>query len=250
MSRRIVVTGSASGIGAATAQRLRAAGEEVIGVDLHNADVIADLSTASGRSGLLPAVTRLAGNSIDALIAAAGVEDGNWRSVAVNYFGAVATMDSLRVLLARGREPRAVLVASTAVAHNQSKLLAEMCLAGDETTARAMADAQPDCAYTASKAAVALWMRRSARTPAWAGAGILLNAIAPGLVLTPMGHRALKIPRVAEMFKEPLALGRYAQPQEIAAVLEFLVSPANSYMVGQVVFVDGGVDASLRADHM
>src|SRR6185437_11937380 len=72
MDRTYVVTGSASGIGAATAQWLARAGARVIGCDLHDADVIADLSTEAGRAALADGVARVSGGRVDGVIANAG----------------------------------------------------------------------------------------------------------------------------------------------------------------------------------
>jgi len=66
------VTGSASGIGAATSARLRSHGQHVIGVDVRDADVIADLSNADGRAEAIAGVTALT-DSLDALVTCAGL---------------------------------------------------------------------------------------------------------------------------------------------------------------------------------
>ena len=81
----------------------------------------------------------------------------------------------------------------------------------------------------------------------WIGAGIRLNAIAPGPIATPM-----TLP-IAEMVlgmgdAYPVPIKRIGSPDEIAAVLEFLLSPDASYVVGSLVFVDGGGDAAARPD--
>jgi NAD(P)-dependent dehydrogenase (short-subunit alcohol dehydrogenase family) len=65
--RTYVVTGTASGIGAATAHYLREQGARVIACDRHNADVTADLTTSQGRTELVNSVTRLSGGRIDAI---------------------------------------------------------------------------------------------------------------------------------------------------------------------------------------
>jgi NAD(P)-dependent dehydrogenase (short-subunit alcohol dehydrogenase family) len=62
MARICVVTGSASGIGAATVSLLRPQGCRVIGSDLHDADVVADLATTDGRAAFIRGVSRLAGD--------------------------------------------------------------------------------------------------------------------------------------------------------------------------------------------
>ena len=72
MDRTYVVTGAASGIGAATTRYLRERGARVIACDLHDADVIANLATIEGRAQLVDGVTRLSGGRIDAIVANAG----------------------------------------------------------------------------------------------------------------------------------------------------------------------------------
>ena len=93
MIRTTVITGAASGIGKATAERLRADGQTVIGVDLRDADITADLSTAEGRAALVEQVTARSGGHVDAVIAVAGLVAASPVTVAVNYFGAKATVE-------------------------------------------------------------------------------------------------------------------------------------------------------------
>jgi nucleoside-diphosphate-sugar epimerase len=73
-SRTHALTGSASGIGRATKELLESRGHRVIGVDLRNADVIADLGTRAGRDVMIKAVTKHSGGTVDALLAVAGVD--------------------------------------------------------------------------------------------------------------------------------------------------------------------------------
>jgi NAD(P)-dependent dehydrogenase (short-subunit alcohol dehydrogenase family) len=72
MDRTYVITGAASGIGAATARYCRGRGGRVIACDLHGADVVADLTTVEGRAALVDGVTRLSEDRIDAIVANAG----------------------------------------------------------------------------------------------------------------------------------------------------------------------------------
>ncbi|MFZ2530143.1 MAG: SDR family oxidoreductase, partial [Rhodococcus sp. (in: high G+C Gram-positive bacteria)] len=104
--------------------------------------------------------------------------------------------------------------------------------------------------YASSKAAIARWVRRTAVTPEWAGAGIPLNAIAPGTIVTPMIQAMLDSPEglAAIDGAVPMPLSGHARPQQVAPLLAWLVSPENSHMTGQVVFIDGGADAVLRSD--
>src|SRR5262245_21052712 len=112
MTRTVVVTGSASGIGKATAAILAQSGDRVIGVDLHDAEVIANLATTAGRQQMIDQVAGIAGNQLDAVFACAGVARAGAQTIAINYFGAVATLEGLRPLLARSNQPRAVTIAS------------------------------------------------------------------------------------------------------------------------------------------
>ena len=73
MPRTSVVTGAASGIGKATKELLEHRGERVIGADIHDAEVVVDLSTTQRRTALVEEAGRLSGGSIDAIYANAGV---------------------------------------------------------------------------------------------------------------------------------------------------------------------------------
>ncbi|MDZ7673505.1 MAG: SDR family oxidoreductase [Acidimicrobiales bacterium] len=248
--RTCVVTGSASGIGAATADRLRGAGHRVVGVDLHDADVTADLSDLAGRTAMVDAIADATGGVVDAVVACAGVMAEAPIAISVNYFGAVATLDGLRPLLARSDAPRAVTVSSIASLMASDPATVEACLAGDEEAACRHIAAAPTIAYMTSKAALARWVRRTAPTPEWAGEGIPLNAIAPGTVETPMTAELLSAPGGLEMTDTavPMPCNGHARAQDLAPLLEFLVSPDNSHVTGQVVFIDGGAEAITRGD--
>lgn len=242
--RTIVVTGTASGIGAALAEELRATAHRVITVDRSGAEVSVDLATTSGRVALVDAVRDLAPDGIDGIVANAGVHRQDRATVQVNHFGAVSTLEGLRPLL-RPAAPRAVLVTSRAVLLPVDEAVVEACLAGDETLACRLVDALPGdaehLAYASSKRAVSRWMRRLAPTAGWAGAGIPLNAVAPGWVNTPMTTRERSAADVARvMAARPMPLGGRAEPADVVPAITFLLSPANTRITGQTVIVDGG----------
>ena len=246
----IAVTGSAGGIGGATCERLRAKGHRVIGVDVRDADVIADLSTPAGRAAMIDAVGAACGGTLDGLVAGAGIMGQEPAVAAINFFGAVATLEGLRPLLAKGTDPSAVAIASnsTSTTPGLPEALVATLLAGDEAAALAAVAAAPGVfAYPASKLALARWVRRHAVTAEWIGAGIRLNAIAPGVIRTPMTEDDLGfIFSIPDVF--PVPIGRPGTPGEMAALLDFLLSPEAGFFCGSVVFADGGSDAATRAD--
>jgi NAD(P)-dependent dehydrogenase (short-subunit alcohol dehydrogenase family) len=250
MTRSYLVTGAASGIGQATTTLLREQGHRVLTLDLHDADVVADMGTAAGRQHAIDAVGELTGGSLDAVVAGAGTFAMSSLTVRVNYFGTVTLLEGLRPMLAAGIEPRVVVIASIAVVYPPIAAAVDACLAGDEEAAAAAADTATYSAYSSSKRALARWVRRTAPTPPWAGAGIALNAIGPGVIRTPMIQHLLDDPASVEMLSAgaPMPFGGHAEPEQVAPVLAFLTSPENTLVTGQVLFTDGGAEAVIRGD--
>ncbi|MDQ1447450.1 MAG: hypothetical protein QOC79_421 [Actinomycetota bacterium] len=248
--RTVCITGSAGGIGGATRTRLEKDGARVIGVDVRDAEVIADLSTRAGRDAMVAAVTELCGGMLDGLVAAAGIMGDQPLVVAINYFGAIASLDGLRPLLAHGTDASAVAISSnsTTTTPGLPTDLVDVILAGDEAQALAATSRAPGVfAYPASKLALARWVRHHAPQPDWIGAGIRLNAVAPGVIETPMTKDDLEfIFSIPDTF--PVPIGRPGLPSEIASLLAYLLSPDAGFFCGSVVFADGGTDAAVRAD--
>jgi NAD(P)-dependent dehydrogenase (short-subunit alcohol dehydrogenase family) len=245
----VVVTGVAGGIGRATRARLEAIGDRVIGVDVRDAEVVADLSTAAGRAEMVEAVARVADGAIDGVVAGAGVMGEEPDVVSVNYFGAVATLTGLRPLLARSPRASAVAISSnsTTAQPNVSHAIVDACVAGDEDAARAAAKDDGFSAYAGSKLALARWVRRNAVTADWIGSGVRLNAVAPGLIATPMTADSMDfILGLGDVFPVPIA--RPGRPEEVAGLIAYLLSEDASFFCGSVVFMDGGSDAALRPD--
>ena len=250
MARTYVVTGSASGIGRATCERLERDGHRVIDVDLHDASINVDLSGPAGRSALVDEVTAASGGTVDAVVANAGVMGAPELCVRVNFFGAVATLESLRPLLLGSDAPRAVATASSSVLNPTSPALIEACLTGDEEAAVAAATGTGLLGYPSTKRALARWVRRHAPTDDWAGAGIALNAVAPGVVRTPMTAELLASEEMRPIVEEavPMPLGGHCEPAHVAELISFLASGDMQRLCGQVVFIDGGADAVLRGE--
>jgi NAD(P)-dependent dehydrogenase (short-subunit alcohol dehydrogenase family) len=251
-ARTAVVTGSAGGIGRATCERLERDGYRVLDVDVHDASIVADLSHPEGRAAMVAAVEAASGGTIDALVANAGVMGSPGLTVEVNYFGAVATCEGLRPLLAGAAQPRAVVTASSSVLNGHDRGIVDACLAGDEAGAVAAAAGAGLLAYPSTKTALARWVRRTAPTATWAGAGIALNAVAPGVVKTTMTAPLLADPAMRELVDAsvPMPLGGHCDPTDVAELIAFLAAATTMRITGQVVFIDGGADAVLRGDDL
>lgn len=251
--RKIVITGAASGIGAVTAQLLRENGDAVVGIDVHNADIVADLSTRSGRKEAAARAANLCDDSIDAVIACAGKSTQSAVDVSVNFFGVVDLLDDLRPALSRAQKPRVAVVSSVTAIHDGDPDVVNACINRDEERAVALAqkaidDGRGTGIYGSSKRALALWIREHAITDEWAGAGIALNAVAPGMVVTPMtaARRASEDQKLMAERAVPSKLGDWIQPEAVADCLIWLTRPANTNTTGQIIFVDGGAEAVIR----
>jgi NAD(P)-dependent dehydrogenase (short-subunit alcohol dehydrogenase family) len=231
--QRILVTGAAQGIGAATATLCAALGAELVLVDRESSAAVAgDIEAAGGRARALRAdvsqraeIERLAGEAgpVDALVLNAALcpfgED--WQApewdasfeqvIAVNLHGPVHAARAFLPGMIERRHGRIVLVGS--LAGRMGGLIA-----GPH--------------YVASKGgvhALVKWLARQA-----APHGVLVNGIAPASVATPM-----MTGQPVDLARIPL--GRMAQAEEIAAPIAFLCSAAASYICGAVLDVNGGV---------
>jgi NAD(P)-dependent dehydrogenase (short-subunit alcohol dehydrogenase family) len=247
------LTGGATGIGAAIKQQLIDQGHQLIVVDIKDADIIADLATAAGRSKAIAAIKAAAPDGLDGFVPCAGIAPVVTPPsliVSVNFFGAINLVESLKPLLVK-RSGSVVLVSSNSAPMGSDEQTVDAMLEGDETGAcsRAAEVAIGQSAYGASKLALALWMRRN--TADYAQTGIRLNAVAPGVIQTPLTKQVEADPEYGQLIKDfaaSIPVGRSGTPQDIANAVCFMLSDKASFMAGSVIFVDGGHDAMLRSD--
>lgn len=251
----VAVTGSAGGIGGAIRRRIETEGHRVIGVDVRDAEVTADLSTPAGRAAACDAVVEQAGGTLDGLVVAAGIGGSTPAPTdmvaRINYFGAVGVLEGLRSALEGG-----VLRAAVAIASNSATLvpvsdttLVDACVAGNEDAAvRVAATMNGETVYAHGKQALARKVRRLAVE--WAPT-LRVNSVAPGPVLTGLTEEALQHPVTGDLIRGlPVPLDRWGEPDEIAAAVWFLLSNESSWTTGSTLFVDGGTDAMFGPDRL
>jgi len=247
--RTVVITGGASGIGAATASRLAEQGWAV-GILDRCSDVAAALArrlTASGAvaGAYVADVTDPA--AVDAAVAAAVHELGPMRGLVrcagIPGVSPAAELDDARLAAVvdvhLGGTVRAARAAHPhLVAAGGGAIVAVSSIAGRVGFAGRLS-------YAAAKGGIDALVRTLATE--WAADGVRVNAVAPGFVATPMIARQIELGEVDEGARSArVPLGRFARPEEIADVIAFLASEAASYVTGHVLVADGGATAAWR----
>ncbi len=245
------ITGVASGIGRATKELLESQGHRVVGVDMRDAEIVADLSTPDGRTAAIDGVLASCGGVLDGFAPCAGV--GGTVSpditVRVNFYGVMTLLNGLREALVRGAHSSVVLISSnsTTMTPGLDPADAQVYLTDDEESAVAHFQKAGWTAYPAGKLAIAYWVRANAVRPEWIGSGVRVNAVAPGVIDTGMTRPLLEVEGIKDALQQiPIPINRWGDPKEIAQAISFLLSPSSSYVVGQTLFVDGGTDALLQ----
>lgn len=247
------MTGGATGIGAELKRQLLARGDEVISVDIKEGDIIADLSTAAGRQAAIDGIRERAPDGLDGYIPCAGlppVAKPLSLIAQVNYFAVIETVAGLRDLIAKKRGSVLIVASNSAPMITNEDPFVQACLSGDEAAACAEIETRDGhTAYAGSKRAVTVWMRRN--VVEYAKAGVRLNAVAPGITVTPLSEQVMADEELGEamrQFGEMVPWGGTAQPAQIANVMRFMLSDEADFVCGSIFFVDGGSDAMLRAD--
>jgi len=220
-----VVTGGASGIGRAVADRLRTAGADVVVWDLTGGEIDCDISDPDSVSTAMD-LTVAGHGAPDRLVACAGLgasgllleqTPDDWRRVIdTNLTGTWLTMRAVaQTMVDQGAGGSIVAVSSI------SGTLADRDMG----------------AYCVSKAGIDMLVRVAAAE--WGAHGVRVNAVGPGVTRTPMLAKPEQLPGWVEGLTERTPLGRLGEPDDVAeaivAVLEM------SWVTGQTVFADGGL---------
>ena len=226
-----VITGGASGIGAAIASAYAAKGARVVILDLtvpsEPGDVAAFACDVTDQASVVAAVDQVMQlhGRIDVLVNSAGVVHlapaeelslSAWNTtLAVNLTGAFLLSQTVGRIMLEQRHGKVINLASQAAS---VALLAH-------------------AAYCASKFGLVGLTKVLASE--WAGRGVTANTISPTVVLTDLGRKAWEGPK-GDRLKEEIPTGRFAYPEEIAAAAVFLASDAADMINGADLLVDGG----------
>lgn len=254
-TKTYAVTGSASGIGKAVVELLKGQGHDVIDIDQHDATIIADLSSGDGRQACISELTEQASEGLDGFIPCAGVGGFMGLSdkvIEVNYFGSTELLEGCLDLLRRRHGVVVVIGSNSMAMPGQDEELIQRLLNNDNEGAKGYvvdAGVEP---YPSAKTALCTWMRGKAVE--WIKHGVRMNAIAPGMTETGMvaAQRNLSTDLAATLseFAESAPIGYAATPDMIADVIGFLLSDAARFIVGEVLYADGGHAAVFRPGHV
>jgi NAD(P)-dependent dehydrogenase (short-subunit alcohol dehydrogenase family) len=219
---KVIVSGGASGIGAATCERLAIAGFDPVAADLTAGPGVVPLDVADENSwaavfdqvGPVAGLVNCAGIRTRSMIVDTEFADFE-RHMRVNVTG---TWLGIRELFRRHRP------GTSAAVVNIASVNATIAVPGQSH-------------YVASKGAIASLTKAAALEGA--PLGIRVNAIGPGPIRTPMTEERLVDPEQVAWLESRIPLGRVGEPPEMASVIEFLLSDASSYVTGTVIYADG-----------
>lgn len=262
MRETAIITGAAGGMGAAIARAFAEEGRDLILCDLQpgpleelakalagkgSVDIVAGDVTAADYPARI--IAALCTRKIGALAHAAGVSpsmaDGK-RVFDINFTATTRLVETLLPHMAPGGA--AILIAS-----NSGQIIArplfdnalKKVIKGGSSLILKLMLRNSRMAYPMSKRAVQLYAK--AMSPAFGKVGARIVSVSPGIIDTSMGRLEQKAGPEMDKMIAVTPLGRMGEPNEIASVVAFLVSPAASYITGTDILVDGGTVAGIEA---
>jgi 3-oxoacyl-[acyl-carrier protein] reductase len=227
--RVALVTGGASGIGAATVERLRAGGAQVAVFDQQEAqgDVLSITGDVSRSSDAEAAVERVAGElgGLDVLVNSAGIAGRSLRTVEVSD----EEWERVFAVNAHGTFWFCRAAAPRMVERGYGRIVNVASIAGKEGNPQA-------AAYSASKAAVIGFTKSIGKD--LAGTGVLVNCVAPAVIETPL-LEGMSDEHVEYMVAR-IPLGRLGRPDEVAGLICWLASEEMAFSTGACFDISGG----------
>lgn len=240
--RRALVTGSSQGIGQALARGLAEAGAEVV-LNGRDADKLAAAAEALGARSLAFDVTDYgaARTAVDAFEAEHGAIDILVNNAGMQYRAPLEDFPEEAFQRLLQTNIASVFNVGQAVArHMIGRGRGKIINIASVQTALARPSIAP---YTATKGAVGNLTKGMATD--WAKHGLQVNAIAPGYFDTPLNAALVADPAFSAWLEKRTPAGRWGRVEELVGACVFLASEASSFVNGHVLYVDGGITASL-----
>lgn len=244
--KRAIITGAASGIGAAIAERVATDGAKVIIADKNfiGAQSLAESLVARGLTAMPLEVDVASSSSVKAMIEQGELDLGGL-DILVNNAGIVHRDDTDVEGTTEEAWDLTLDVNLKSVFFCSKYAVPALERAGGGSIVNVasivalMGSYPAQIAYTASKGGIVAMSRELAVT--LARRNIRVNAICPGLTATPMASQLVADDQAYQLRRLHIPMGRMARPDEIASTVAFLASDASSYITGQTLSVDGGM---------
>jgi meso-butanediol dehydrogenase / (S,S)-butanediol dehydrogenase / diacetyl reductase len=241
-NRTIVVTGAASGIGAATARRLHEEGAAIVAADLRLSDVEAAMGDLDGQDRIHAVAVDVSDRAqVFGLIAGASEQFGDLyglvNSAGVRGVGTIFDLEPEELDRVLSVNLVGTLNMCQAFVRSVSQT-GKACAVVNVTSAAGIRAVPNRLSYVASKFGVVGITQTMALE--LASLDVRVNAVAPGMVRTPMTEPMFEDPANVERMQAAHPVGRTGEPYEIAAAIAFLLSEDASFITGAILPVDGG----------
>lgn len=237
----VIVTGGASGIGAATVDRLLASGARVAVADLPGASLEAARARFAGNDRVAVHALDVTDEPVAGAVVAAVDEELGPVTGVVNCAGIAADVPVLDTPVDLFRKILDINVVGTFIVGRAAARLMARRKQGSIVNIGSISGLRGSkgrVAYGSSKGAIVTLTQVMANE--LARHGIRVNAVAPGPIETPMVKK-MHTKADRDLFNRYVPMHRYAEPDEVASVIEFLLDDARaSYVTGEIIAVDGG----------